>query len=202
MQIFGKRYFRDRRLYRVALRLIHYNVRTMLIVLWTGLNKDRVKHLIDEYGVDVPGGRPRRRGGPTLKAVGSLLGPKLNGEAAIAAVYCRLEGVVPPSPARPALPAFVCAERLCRGYRRYRKVVRHARLSCERVMALMSALNKGDDIALSQCTGPCQSHAAILVDPRSLAPHWCSRCVRAQRAAKRTCKVRPGRACGVGRKRE
>ena len=99
----------------------------------------------------------------------------IRSEAAAVGVLCSLLGALPADKgvaARGAI-SLTRGERLCTAFELYRAIVPDPGLTFERVVLLVSALAKGEDLAMRRCAN---CDASILVDPLGKERHLCEQC--------------------------
>lgn len=155
MRILDHRYRRDLRRHDLALRLIRHELRTANVVAWTGLSVARIRKLYRSY---IPEGVlvALRHRGPAPTSVQKLLRTKnLNAEAAGLAGLCCAMGVLSltsSSDAAQELPSLTAGERLCYAFELYQQLVPRPQISLEQLVLLVTALARGQQVALVHCT--------------------------------------------------
>ena len=177
MRILDDRYQRDVRRYNLAVRMIHYEVRTHAITVWTGLSKARVRSLCRSYFTEHVARRAVRHRGPAPRSAARLTrAPGLRNEAAAAAVLCRAMGIVgatAESGASRPLPSVARGERACAMYEAFCDMVPKPLLTLEHVLLLIRELDHGKSLQIGPCTA---CRADILIDRLSGARRVCTPC--------------------------
>ena len=183
MRVSDDRYQRDRLRLDLALRFIQHAARTQTIRAWTGLTEDRIRKLYRSY-LQQPGRAPlnRPRGRSPQQAAFFVRSPRVQHEAAMLASACALLGAL--APRQLARGQLVGTQRelppdarrgllLCQAYETYRMLLPTGRISFEHLVYLVSALARGDELKLSECS----ACGALLVTERiTLAPPRCLYC--------------------------
>lgn len=155
MRILDHRYSRDLRRHDLALRLIRHELRTATIVTWTGLSRTRIRRLYHSY---IPEGvlvALRHRGPPPTSVQVLLRSKTLTAEAAGLAGLCVAMGVLPVQPLAEAaheLPSLTAGERLCYAFELYQQLVPKPQITLEQLVLLVTALARGQQVALVHCT--------------------------------------------------
>jgi hypothetical protein len=158
MRIHDDRYSRDLRRFEVAMRFIQHEARTHTIRSWTGLTDDRIRKLYRTYLQDCPVAAPVRHRGKSPQQAGFFTrSARARQESALLASLCRLIGALPGH-----LPGLNRGELLCQAYESYRALIPEPLISFEHAVFLLSALARGDELALAAC----RDCSAVLVTDR------------------------------------
>jgi len=180
MRISDDRYSRERTRMEVALRFLRHEARTQTIRAWTGLSDDRIRKLYRSYMSQARRQLPRHRGKSPHQIAYFTRSLRLQEEAALLASMLSLLGVVPAGTASTAaattLPGVARGELLCRAFEAFRLVLPAAQISFEHAVFLATALTRGDQLRLGDCSG-CGS---LMVTERfRLRSALCSHCAGA-----------------------
>ena len=187
MRISDDRYSRDRQRLDIAMHFIHHEARTHTIRQWTGLTDDRIRKLYRSYLQD--GGRrvTRHRGKSPQQPAFFLRTARLRHEAGALAALCCLVGAVERRPERAAaapLAGVARASALCQAYDVYRAIVSAPGIGFEHAVLLVSALARGNELALADCQG---CGALVVVDALALRPARCAVCAEADPRTPQAC---------------
>jgi hypothetical protein len=176
MRISDNRYSRDRSRFDLALRFIRHEARTQTIRAWTGLSDDRIRKLYRSY-LNEPGfavSRPRGKS-PQLCAFFTR-SPRLKEESSFLASVCSLLGVLPQGGTKfnqKSLANLARGELLCQAFEVYQQLMPSAGISFEHAVFLVTALARGDELALSHCSG---CGALIVLDRAAVNAADCLHC--------------------------
>jgi hypothetical protein len=177
MRISDHRYSRDRFRLDLALRFIRHEARTQTIRAWTGLSDDRIRKQYRSY-LHEPGfavGRPR--GKSPQQCAYFTRSPRLKEESSFLASVCSLLGVLPQAGMTfnyKALANVSRGELLCQAFEFYQQLLPSHGISFEHAVFLVTALARGDELALSNCEG---CGALIVLDRAGFGAHSCLHCV-------------------------
>jgi hypothetical protein len=195
MRISDDRYSRERARMELALRFLWHEARTQTIRAWTGLSDDRIRKLYRSYMSQARRQLPRHRGKSPHQIAYFTRSLRLQEETALLASMLSLLGVVPAGAAlagapagSPALnreastagaatlPGVARGELLCQAFEAFRLVLPAAQISFEHAVFLATALARGDQLRLGDCSG-CGS---LMVTERfRLRSALCSHCAGA-----------------------
>jgi hypothetical protein len=195
MRISDDRYSRERARMELALRFLWHEARTQTIRAWTGLSDDRIRKLYRSYMSQARRQLPRHRGKSPHQIAYFTRSLRLQEETALLASMLSLLGVVPAGAALaggpaggPALkretstagaatlPGVARGELLCQAFEAFRLVLPAAQISFEHAVFLATALARGDQLRLGDCSG-CGS---LMVTERfRLRAALCSHCAGA-----------------------
>jgi hypothetical protein len=177
MRISDNRYSRDRFRFDLALRFIRHAARTQTIRAWTGLSDDRIRKLYRGY-LNEPGfAVSRPRGKSPQQCAYFTRSPQLNEESSFLASVCSLLGVLPqagPQFNQRALPSLARGELLCQAFEVYQQLMPSHGISFEHAVFLVTALARGDELAISNCEG---CGAVIVLDRATCGAPSCLHCV-------------------------
>jgi len=156
MRISDHRYSRDRFRLDLALRFIRHEARTQTIRAWTGLSDDRIRKLYRSY-LNEPGfAVSRPRGKSPQQSAFFTRSPQLTAESSFLASVCSLLGVLPQVGTQfnqNALASVSRGELLCQAFEVYQQLMPSHGISFEHAVFLITALARGDELALSNCGG-------------------------------------------------
>ncbi|HEY2341029.1 MAG TPA: hypothetical protein VGH75_10900 [Steroidobacteraceae bacterium] len=195
MRISDDRYSRERARMELALRFLRHEARTQTIRAWTGLSDDRIRKLYRCYMSQARRQLPRHRGKSPHQVAYFTRSLRLQEETALLASMLSLLGVVPAGAAltnapagSPALnkdastagaatlPGVARGELLCQAFEAFRLALPAAQISFEHAVFLATALARGDQLRLGDCSG-CGS---LMVTERfRLRSALCSHCAGA-----------------------
>jgi hypothetical protein len=178
MRISDDRYSRERSRMELALRFLRHEARTQTIRAWTGLSDDRIRKLYRSYMSQALRQLPRHRGKSPHQVAYFTRSLRLQEESALLASMLSLLGVVPAgipaaasaatsaaavppvaagatAAARPTgatLPGVTRGELLCQAFEAFRLVLPSAQISFEHAVFLTTALARGDQLRLGDCS--------------------------------------------------
>jgi len=176
MRISDDRYSRERARMELALRFLHHEARTQTIRAWTGLSDDRIRKLYRSYLSQAQRHLPRHRGKSPHQVAYFTRSLRLQEETALLASVLSLLGVLPavvsaaPSAAASdvaphiaaaatAAPAGCASLRgvtrgmlLCQAFEAFRLLLPSAQISFEHAVFLATALARGDQLRLGDCS--------------------------------------------------
>ncbi len=175
MRISDDRYSRERARMELALRFLRHEARTQTIRAWTGLSDDRIRKLYRSYLSQARRQLPRHRGKSPHQVAYFTRSLRLQEETALLASMLSLLGVVPvvapPASATggcaaaPAgavssgagtaalsLPGVTRGELLCQAFEAFRLLLPAAQISFEHAVFLATALARGDQLRLGDCS--------------------------------------------------
>jgi len=180
MRISDDRYSRERTRMELALRFLRHEARTQTIRAWTGLSDDRIRKLYRSYMSQARRQLPRHRGKSPHQIAYFTRSLRLQEEAALLASMLSLLGVLPAGTASmtgaAALPGVARGELLCQAFEAFRLALPAAQISFEHAVFLATALARGDQLRLCDCSG-CGS---LMVTERfRLRSALCSHCAGA-----------------------
>jgi hypothetical protein len=201
MRISDDRYSRERARMELALRFLHHEARTQTIRAWTGLSDDRIRKLYRSYMSQACRLLPRHRGKSPHQVAYFTRSLRLQEETALLASMLSLLGVVP-APAAPAsapaagaptpgsgntsaagaaagappLPGVTRGELLCQAFEAFQLLLPAAQISFEHAVFLATALARGDQLRLGDCSG-CGS--LMVMERFRLRSALCSHCAGA-----------------------
>jgi hypothetical protein len=195
MRISDDRYSRERARMELALRFLWHEARTQTIRAWTGLSDDRIRKLYRSYMSQARRQLPRHRGKSPHQIAYFTRSLRLQEETALLASMLSLLGVVPAGAALAAgpagspaltreastagaatLPGVARGELLCQAFEAFQLVLPAAQISFEHAVFLATALARGDQLRLGDCSG-CGS---LMVTERfRLRSALCSHCAGA-----------------------
>ena len=155
----------------LALRFLRHEARTQTIRAWTGLSDDRIRKLYRSYLSQARRQLPRHRGKSPHQVAYFSRSLRLQEETAALASVLSLLGVVPAVAARasPAgamalpdaddaaavaasLPGITRGESLCQAFEAFRLMLPSAHISFEHAVFLATALARGDQLRLGDCS--------------------------------------------------
>jgi hypothetical protein len=178
MRISDDRYSRERARMELALRFLRHEARTQTIRAWTGLSDDRIRKLYRSYMSQARRHLPRHRGKSPHQVAYFTRSLRLQEETALLASVLSLLGVVPAGVsaatgaagsggaapiigARTAaaartgsasLPGVTRGVLLCQAFEAFRLYVPSAQISFEHAVFLATALARGDQLRLGDCS--------------------------------------------------
>jgi hypothetical protein len=178
MRISDDRYSRERARMELALRFLGHEARTQTIRAWTGLSDDRIRKLYRSYMSQARRQLPRHRGKSPHQVAYFTRSLRLQEETALLASMLSLLGVVPaglPAAASAAtggaavppgatgatgaarttgatLPGVTRGELLCQAFEAFRLMLPSAQISFEHAVFLATALARGDQLRLGDCS--------------------------------------------------
>ena len=162
MRISDDRYSRERARMELALRFLRHEARTQTIRAWTGLSDDRIRKLYRSYMSQARRQLPRHRGKSPHQVAYFTRSLRLQEETALLASMLSLLGVVPagmPAAASAAarttgaaLPGVTRGELLCQAFEAFRLMLPSAQISFEHAVFLATALARGDQLRLGDCS--------------------------------------------------
>ena len=178
MRISDDRYSRERARMELALRFLRHEARTQTIRAWTGLSDDRIRKLYRSYMSQARRQLPRHRGKSPQQVAYFTRSLRLQEETALLASMLSLLGVVPagmPAAASAAtggaavpplaagataaaritgttLPGVTRGELLCQAFEAFRLMLPSAQISFEHAVFLATALARGDQLRLGDCS--------------------------------------------------
>jgi hypothetical protein len=175
MRISDDRYSRERARMELALRFLAHEARTQTIRAWTGLSDDRIRKLYRSYMSQARRHLPRHRGKSPHQIAYFTRSLRLQEETALLASVLSLLDVVPagtcPAASAPArgvapriattaahagaasLPGVTRGELLCQAFEAFRELLPSAQISFEHAVFLTTALARGDQLRLGDCSG-------------------------------------------------
>jgi hypothetical protein len=173
MRICDDRYRRERARMELALRFLHHEARTQTIRTWTGLSDDRIRKLYRSYMTQTRRALPRHRGKSPHQVAYFTRSLRLQEETALLASMLSLLDVVPTAApgasmalgqsmlsARAAnasgpvpLADVKRGELLCEAFEVFRLLLPAAQISFEHAVFLTTALARGDQLRLGDCSG-------------------------------------------------
>jgi hypothetical protein len=184
MRICDDRYSRERARMELALRFLQHEARTQTIRTWTGLSDDRIRKLYRSYMSQARRHLPRHRGKSPHQVAYFTRSLRLQEETALLASVLSLLGVVPAGASAAAgnasLPGVTRGVLLCQAFEAFRLVLPSAHISFEHAVFLATALARGDQLRL----GDCSDCGSLMVTER--LPLRSSRCTHC------TSPVQPG----------
>ena len=172
----GERYRQHQRMWDLAWRMLAHDARTGTVSQWTGLSERRVRALVQRYTSPSDTDVKRPRGKSPYKIDALLRPPLLRAEAALFAQTCidanyfNLEAIPGPEV---ALPDVDRGEELCAAYEAFKAHFPSSSLTIEQALLVLTALARGDEVALKQCP---QCSAPMLLDRLSTRHQRCPRC--------------------------
>ena len=176
MRISDNRYSRDRFRFDLALRFIRHEARTQTIRAWTGLSDDRIRKLYRSYLHEPGFAVVRPRGKSPQQCTFFTRSPQLKEESSFLASVCSLLGVLP-QPGSPvnhkALANVTRGELLCQAFEVYQQLLPSHGISFEHAVFLVTALARGDELALGNCGG---CGAVIVLDRSACGAPSCLHC--------------------------
>jgi hypothetical protein len=197
MRISDDRYSRERARMELALRFLRHEARTQTIRAWTGLSDDRIRKLYRSYMSQARRHLPRHRGKSPHQVAYFTRSLRLQEETALLASVLSLLGVVPAgvsaatsaaangaghaiagatTAARPGgapLPGVRRGVLLCQAFEAFRLLLPSAQISFEHAVFLATALARGDQLRL----GDCSDCGSLMVTERfPLRTSRCSHC--------------------------
>ena len=178
MRISDDRYARERARMELALRFLCHEARTQTIRAWTGLSDDRIRKLYRSYMSQARRQLPRHRGKSPHQVAYFTRSLRLQQETALLASMLSLLGVVPAgtpgalsaatggaavppvaagaTAAAPTtgatLPGLTRGELLCQAFEAFRLMLPSAQISFEHAVFLATALARGDQLRLGDCS--------------------------------------------------
>ena len=154
MRISDDRYARERARLELALRFLQHEARTQTIRAWTGLSDDRIRKLFRSYSALSMRPLLRHRGKSPHQVAFFARSHRLWQETAVLASLLATLGVIPAAgSAESPAPTVARGELLCSAFELYRCVVRAPQISFEHAVFLVSALLRGDQLRLGNCSG-------------------------------------------------
>jgi hypothetical protein len=173
MRICDDRYRRERARMELALRFLHHEARTQTIRTWTGLSDDRIRKLYRSYMSQTRRALPRHRGKSPHQVAYFTRSLRLQEETALLASMLSLLDVVPTAVpgASMALGQSMLSTRaasasgpvpladvkrgelLCEAFEVFRLLLPAAHISFEHAVFLTTALARGDQLRLGDCSG-------------------------------------------------
>jgi len=198
MRISDDRYSRERARMELALRFLRHEARTQTIRAWTGLSDDRIRKLYRSYLSQARRHLPRHRGKSPHQVAYFTRSLRLQEETALLASMLSLLGVVPaglPAAAGAAaggtvpaiaagtaaaaravsasLPGVTRGVLLCQAFEAFRLLLPSAQISFEHAVFLATALARGDQL----CLGDCSDCGSLMVTERfPLRTSRCTHC--------------------------
>ena len=207
MRISDDRYSRERARMELALRFLHHEARTQTIRAWTGLSDDRIRKLYRSYLSQARRHLPRHRGKSPHQVAYFTRSLRLQEETALLASVLSLLGVVPAGAsaavgpaadgAASAIAAAAAAGRagnaslpgvtrgvaLCQAFEAFRLLLPSAHISFEHAVFLATALARGDQLRL----GDCSDCGSLMVTERfPLRSSRCTHCTGPAQAGRIT----------------
>ncbi len=176
MRISDDRYSRDRFRLDLALRFISHEARTQTIRAWTGLSDDRIRKLYRSYLNDPGNAVCRPRGKSPQQSAFFMRSPKLKEESSFLASVCSLLDVLPQAGTQfnqRALANLTRGALLCQAFEVYEQLMPSHGISFEHAVFLVRALARGDELALSNCSG---CGAVIVLDRAACGAPCCLHC--------------------------
>jgi hypothetical protein len=162
MRISDDRYNRERARMELALRFLRHEARTQTIRAWTGLSDDRIRKLYRSYMSQAQRHLPRHRGKSPHQVAYFTRSLRLQEETALLASVLSLLGVLPAAPPSTpaagaagggcALPGVTRGELLCQAFEAFRLMLPSAQISFEHAVFLATALARGDQLRLGDCS--------------------------------------------------
>jgi len=176
MRISDDRYSRERARMELALRFLHHEARTQTIRAWTGLSDDRIRKLYRSYMSQARRHLPRHRGKSPHQVAYFTRSLRLQEETALLASVLSLLGVVPAGasaaagpaangaasaiaaaaaagrPGNASLPGVPRGVLLCQAFEAFRLLLPSAHISFEHAVFLATALARGDQLRLGDCS--------------------------------------------------
>ena len=176
----------------LALRFLRHEARTQTIRAWTGLSDDRIRKLYRSYMSQARRQLPRHRGKSPHQVAYFSRSMRLQEETALLASVLSLLGVVPAAALAGAaaaaslpgadgaggasLPGITRGELLCQAFEAFRLLLPSAHISFEHAVFLATALARGDQLRL----GDCSDCGSLMVTERLLLRHArCPHCAGA-----------------------
>jgi hypothetical protein len=191
MRISDDRYNRERARMELALRFLHHEARTQTIRAWTGLSDDRIRKLYRSYMSQARRHLPRHRGKSPHQVAYFTRSLRLQEETALLAGVLSLLGVIPtgvaPEPSAATNGAAAAARAggasfpgvtrgvlLCQAFEAFRLLLPSAQISFEHAVFLATALARGDQLRL----GDCSDCGSLMVTERfPLRTSRCTHCM-------------------------
>lgn len=170
------KYNRHRRMWDLAWRMLTHDARTRTVSNWTGISERRVRALVHRYTSPSDTDVKRPRGKSPHKIEALLRPPLLRVEAALFAQTCvdanyfTLTTILG-DPGN--LPDVDRGEALCTAYESFKAQFPSSSLTIEQALLVLTALARGDELALTQCP---QCSAPMLLDRLSTRHRRCHRC--------------------------
>ena len=177
MRISDDRYSRERARMELALRFLRHEARTQTIRAWTGLSDDRIRKLYRSYMSQARRHLPRHRGKSPHQVAYFTRSLRLQEETALLASVLSLLGVVPAGVSAAAgaagsggasvigagtaaagragsasLPGVTRGVLLCQAFEAFRLYLPSAQISFEHAVFLATALARGDQLRLGDCS--------------------------------------------------
>ena len=179
MRVTDDRYFRDRRAFDLAWRLIKLGARTGTISRWTGIAERRVRALQQSYGSHEPGGagtlkRPRGQSPYRIDRLLHTLQRQQDGTRF--ARLCKRTGALPSAHLADVdrmLPGIERGELLCRSFEIFKHDFPNSTLSIEQAVLLLTELVRRDEIGLEVCD---KCGDVAIVDRLQPDVHGCAIC--------------------------
>jgi hypothetical protein len=177
MRICDDRYSRERARMELALRFLQHEARTQTIRTWTGLSDDRIRKLYRSYMSQARRHLPRHRGKSPHQVAYFTRSLRLQEETALLASVLSLLGVVPAGASaaggNASLPGVTRGVLLCQAFEAFRLVLPSAHISFEHAVFLATALARGDQLRL----GDCSDCGSLMVNERfPLRTSRCTHC--------------------------
>ena len=169
-------YIRHRKMWDLAWRMLTHDARTRTVSQWTGLSERRVRALVLRYTSPSDTDVKRPRGKSPYRIEALLRPPVLRAEAALFAQSCagtnyfNLKATLGREVHLPDVPG---GEDLCTAYEAFRAQFPSSSLTIEQALLVLTALARGDELALTQCP---QCSAPMLFDRLSTRNQRCHRC--------------------------
>ena len=176
MQVAETRYVIDRCRLELALQMIAFEARTHTIRDCTGLSDDRIRKLYATYFKTRHGSLVRRQRGKSPRRTDVFFrNAAVQLEATTMALVLVNYGLVTPTQAVSEPRTDVeYGRQFCRAYAMFRVLCPDSKLLCfERAWSLCDALNKGDEVELTNCR--C-CDGVFVYDALSLADRICPSC--------------------------
>jgi len=154
MRISDDRYSRERARMELALRFLRHEARTQTIRAWTGLSDDRIRKLYRSYMSQARRPLPRHRGKSPHQVAYFSRSLRLQEETvalASAAARASLPGAETAAAAG-SLPGLTRGELLCQAFEAFRLLLPSAHISFEHAVFLATALARGDQLRLGDCS--------------------------------------------------
>jgi hypothetical protein len=178
-------YLQDFRRYCLAITMLRFGARPGSVRHFMGFSRQRMRQVVRSYdtcrGPDEP---PLPSGPPPTALKKFLKDPQLRAELTAAAALCQVLDVITqpgaPTKADGSVQSVLTAERLCRTFALYQRLVPNGHLTLEHLMVLVISLGSTENWALERCNR-CDSF--LLTDPLSLGDRLCSDCREPNRVA-------------------
>ncbi len=177
MRISEERYSRDLRRVSLAAKFIQHEVRTGLVLRWTGLPARRLRNLWDQMKERAASAAVKRHRGPPPTNPKIFFDTDTRcDEASAIGVLCRSFQVLPAARGPQAVKGLASlerGERVCAAYETYLQLVPNPEFSLDQVLLLIEVLTLGEAIELTQCP---QCSASILFDRQGSEAMLCTAC--------------------------